>query len=411
MVLVRGRSAFDLKEMRDMRTRICRILLTLGLLLAPSAAYAQIEVPPVIFTGPLSHPRYADGGFYTGFQFLSMKTNRPLKDQNLAIRGIRDFDGTASGTGIPNTFIGSGEPALNMNDVRGPGIWQPGWDIFFGWRFENGIAVEFNWRHLVQASYNAQVGLIPWNFNVGSTFENTFLFSPVTNFTNDWAGNPNNIPIGSSAATFGIWNAASTMQLEYVQRYDTYSINARLPIWDGSEFRTYGLFGPRIVWIYDRTTWRTVDQDEDGNADGSTVGVYSNTISNRMYGVHGGFGNDWFLGSTPIGGFACSWEVEGGLYFNPVKTRAAWERGDRAIGLTRSRRFNNLVPSAEAKVGLWWYPWEAISVQIGYDIQTYFNTITSYRPVDFNMGTIDPQYDSHFFRWFHGFRVGIGFVF
>jgi hypothetical protein len=201
------------------------------------------------------------------------------------------------------------------------------------------------------------------------------------------------------------------MQIEYVQRYDIYGINARLPIWDGYAFRSYGLFGPRIVWIYDRFKWRTVDQDEQGGADASTTAIYSNTINNRMYGLHGGFGNDWFLGDTPIGGFAFNVNVEGGLYLDIVKTQASYDRADAVVGVHRPRRFNNLVPSAEVTAGLWWYPWEGISVQLAYDFQAFFNTITSNRPIDFNMGTLDPQYDSQFLRTFSGLRLGINFVF
>jgi len=410
VVLVRGRSAFDPKEMRDMRKRFyCWLMLLAGLIAAPSTAWAQMDVPPVLVTGPLSHPRYGDGGFYCGFSFLYMKTNRPLKEQNIAIRGIKDLDGTIAGR--VGGFVGSGAPALDVNDVRGPGVFQPGYDIFFGWRFESGLAVEFQWRHLTQAQYSARASIIPHDFALGNQFENSFLFAPVTNFTSDFAGNSINIPFGSSAATFGIWNAASLMEINYVQRYDVYSINVRAPIWDGYSFRSYGLFGPRIVWIYDRFQWRTVDQDDQGNADAGTTATYSNTISNRMYGVHGGFGNDWFLGTTPIGGFAFTCDIEGGLYFDPVKARAAYDRDDGAVGVHRARRMSRLVPSAEVRAGMWWYPWEGISVQLAYDIQTYFNTVTANRPIDFNMGTVDPEYNTQFFRWFHGLRVGINFVF
>ena len=45
------------------------IMLIAGLLAAPSALCAQegntFEVPQTLFTGPLSHPRYEDGGNLT----------------------------------------------------------------------------------------------------------------------------------------------------------------------------------------------------------------------------------------------------------------------------------------------------------------------------------------------------------
>jgi len=68
-------------------------------------------------------------------------------------------------------------------------------------------------------------------------------------------------------------------------------------------------------------------------------------------------------------------------------------------------------PGAEARLGLWYYPWEGISIDIGYDIITFFNTYSSQRPVDFNLGQVDPAYNYQFLRYFHGVRFGITFVF
>src|SRR5437868_336693 len=56
------------QEMRVMRTRLGRLFLVGALLLAVTNARAQQEVPPVDFTGPLSHPRYESGGIYAGLQ-------------------------------------------------------------------------------------------------------------------------------------------------------------------------------------------------------------------------------------------------------------------------------------------------------------------------------------------------------
>ncbi|MBI2803753.1 MAG: hypothetical protein HYX68_02055 [Planctomycetes bacterium] len=392
-----------------MRMRIRWILLFLGLMLIPGGASAQTDVAPVIFTGPLSHIPYDGPGVYVAFQMLYMKTNRPLGAQQIATRGWYDLDGSVTGT--VGGYVGSKEEALTTNMVRGPGNYQPGWDFRLGYKFQNNITVEIGWRHLVQAEYSAVASLIPPTFNSGIQFENTFLSAPVSNFTNDWAGAPQNIPGISGASTYGIFNAASIMKIDFTQRYDIYEINARLPIWQTANHRSYGLLGPRITWIWDRFRWKSVDTDAAGDSGPFNQATYSNTISNRMYGIHAGFGNDWFLGSTPIGGFAFNLDVEGGLYLNLVKARAAWERGDRGVGASRGRRFSSLVPGAELRAGFKWYPWEAISIEVAYDIQTYFNTIASHEPVDFNMGSVDPQYDAQFFRWFYGLRIGIGFVF
>lgn len=392
-----------------MRNRFRWIFLLVGLLALPAPALAQYDVPPVVFTGPLSHPRYEDGGFYVGIDFLYWRTNRPLWSQNVAVRGILDLDGSISG--VRNQFIGSGEPALDVGDVHGPGNFQPGWNLTVGWRFQNGIVVELGWRHLVQARYTAFASILAPSFNNGNAFENTFLFAPVTNVPLEFAGNPQNIPQGSTAATFGIWNGASYMSVEYTQRFDTYEINARVPIWEAYDWRSYGLFGPRVAWIWDRFRWRTVDVDVTGASGPGTTGIYSNTVSNRMYGVHAGFGNDWFLGSTPIGGFSFVCDLEAGLYLNLVKANSDWDLADGSFGVHRHRKLNSIVPSAEARLGFKWYPWEAISIDFGWDIMLFFNTIASQRPIDFNMGTNDPEYNHQFLRYWHGFRAGISFVF
>jgi hypothetical protein len=386
-------------------------VLILGLLGLCSAAGAQTDVPPVIFTGPLSHPRYDDGGVYFGMRFVYMKTNRQLLSQRIGIRGINDGDGTISGTGIPNVFVGSGEDALNTASLTGPGTYQPGWDLALGYRFQSGVAVEIGWRHLSQAKYHAAASVIPPSFDVGRKFENTFLYAPVMNFPTEFAGNPTNIPGVTNAATFGIWNAASVMSIELTQRYDVYQVSARIPIWQTDSYRSYGLLGPRIAWIWDRFDWRTVDADETGNSGPDTTALYHNMVSNRMYGVHFGFGHDWFLGTTPIGALSFTMDLEAGLYANLVKANAGYQLADRSISFNRARRMSTFVPSLEARLGFKWYPWEGISVEVGYDVQAYFNTIASRRPVDFNVGIVDPEYDYGMFRWFYGLRFGVGFVF
>jgi len=392
-----------------MRLRIRWLLLIAGLFLAPSSAFAQMDVPPSLITGPFSNNRPESGGLYVGFNFVYMNTNRTLKDQTVGIRGFQDLDGFF-GFGI-NARVGSGAEALNVNDVRGPGLYQPGYDLYIGWKFSSGIAVELGWRHLQQAKYSAAAALLPNDFNSGGQFENTFLFAPVNNFGAEWAGNPQNIPVGTAATTFGIWNAASLFQIDYVQRYDIYTINVRVPIWQTDNHRSYGLFGPRIVWIWERFHWRTVDTDLNGFSGPDTTANYSNFISNRMYGVHAGFGNEWFLGSTPIGGFAFDLDIEGGLYVDLVKAKAEYTREDHAISSGRSTRKSALSPSFEVRAGVKWYVWEGITIDLGYDIQTYFNTIASLRPIDFNLSNVNPQYDNIFFRWYHGMRFGVTFSF
>lgn len=393
-----------------MRRSIRWLLLSAGLLLIPTTASAQLDVPPKLFVGPLSNPRPEEGGLYVGFNFVYMRTNRPMPiSQSVAIRGIMDRDGAISGT--PGTILGSGEEALNTDQLRGPGVWQPGWDLWIGWKFRDGVAVELGWRHLVEARYRAFAQIQPPDGLLIGQLESTFFFAPVVNFGTDWAGASPNIPAGTPATTFGIWNAASLMSIEFIQRYDIYTLNARFPVVQTDNYRSYGLFGPRIVWIWERFKWRTVDADIDGVTSAETSAVYSNMVSNRMTGLHAGVGHDWYWGSTPIGAFAFEFDIEGGLYLDMAKTTAKYEREDRAVSSGRHRRINALVPSVEARAGIKWYPWEGISVALGYDVQTYFNTVASPRPIDFNLSTVDPEYRHVFFRWYHGLRLGVSFSF
>src|SRR2546423_13590099 len=87
---------------------------------------------------------------------------------------------------------------------------MPGEAITAGWRFGEGSpveAVEFRWRHLQEAKYNATASLVAPNFIAGDNLENTFLFSPVSNFPNEFAGPVSKLgvtgpsAVGSQSAT------------------------------------------------------------------------------------------------------------------------------------------------------------------------------------------------------------------
>ena len=260
----------------------------------------------------LSHPRYDDGGVFAGLEGVLYTTNRPLYSQVVASRGFLDLDGSV--TGKPNTFVGDHATALNTEQLLGPSVQQPGWNIFVGYRFQGGVVVELDWLHLVSGTYTATASLIPPGFNNGAQFQNTFLFSGVNNFSTFWLGPPQKFPQGDAGATPGIWNGASYESIQFIQRFDMYQLNARIPIWETADARTYGLFGPRIAWVWDQFRWTTVATDQFGNSGPEFTALYTNTVSNRLYGIHCGWGGDWWLGSTPIGGFAFTFEAEAALY-------------------------------------------------------------------------------------------------
>ncbi|MBI3407548.1 MAG: hypothetical protein HY040_04235 [Planctomycetes bacterium] len=400
-----------------MRMRFALLFVAGALLGAPSASQAQGplpqfggEVPPVLITGPLSHPRYEEGGFFCFFQGLYWRETRPLRNQTIAVRGFFDLDGSVTGS-PPGTFVGSGEEALNVGMLRGSGTWQPGFNIGVGWRFENGVVVQANWYHLTDAKYAVSAGLLNSTFQPGANLENTFLTGKVFNFPIDYSGPTFDVAVGNGGATFGIWNAASNMTIEFLQRFDQFDITGRIPIWQTDNFRTYGLVGPRVVTMWERFKWRTVDPDVNGNAVANDVAIYFNTVSNRLYGAACGCGGEWFLGDTRIGGFSCSVDGLASLYGDFAKGRVKYELGDLSTAASRARNFATIAPGLEGRINLLWYPWEAVQFQLGYSGMMFFNTISSPHPVDFNFGTIDPQFSSGTFRLFHGFTFGVSFVF
>jgi hypothetical protein len=404
-----------------MRTRIgwlVAVALALApLALAPTVARAQMaqnynyEVPPspYLFPGPFGHPRMEEGGFFVGVDGLYWQANNPLRQQLVATRGFVDFDGSILGRG-PGATIG-GAPALDVDQVSGPGTYTPGFHILAGWRFESGVVLQASWIHLVDMRYSAQATLVPPNFALGTQLQNTFLFSPVVNFPIDYAGAPQNVGFGNPGATFGIWNAATEMQLQFLQRFEQGDLGGRIPGYNSEYYRNYGLLGGRMAWIWERFKWRTVDREFTGVANQSTTADYSNVVSNRVYGFYCGCGNEWYLGDTPIGAFSISIDGDVGLYLDFVKARAKYELEDRSASGSRNRNFQTLVPGAMGKLNLWWYPFEAIQITLGYDALVYFNTMASRHPVDFNYASITPGWDKNITRLYHGVTFGFGITF
>jgi hypothetical protein len=393
--------------------------LTVGGLLAPTVAWGQngyYEVPPPAtqFPYPLGHPRMEDGGFYTFGEFLFWQQTNPLKGQLIAFEGFNDRDGSiglALGIGdVPGQFIGSRRPVLSVDDVSGPLTYQPGFNFGMGWRFRNGIAVEFSWIHLWDARYSATASLHPAG-NPGFFLENTFLTAPVFNYPSDYDGPGNQVGLGNVGATSGIWNAASLMTIDFVQRFDQFQMNIRYPLQQTECWRTYGLFGPRIAWIWERFKWRTVDQDVNGVAFNDDAASYTNVVSNRLYGIHFGMGNEWHLGATPMGAFSISLDLEAAIMVDFVKGRAKYEIGDEHTAASRARNFYTLVPELQGSINVWWYPYEAIQVRFGYSGMAFFNTMASPRPIDFNYGALAPAWEKNVTRIFHGLNFGVAVIF
>jgi hypothetical protein len=390
------------------------VLAVVAGIMTPGTVRAQYyEVPPAPYvvspvSGLLGHPRYEEGGFFTAIEGKWIRGTNPMRPQQIAVRGFRDFDGSISGT--PNTFLGSGAEALNTHQVSGPGTFVPGLNLTLGWRFESGVVLAFSYWHLADARYAASASILPRE-GPNADLSNTFLFAPVFNFGPEFAGEPQNVTVGNPGATFGIWNAAQSMNISFVQRFDLFDLSGRIPIWQTERSREYGLIGGRCVAIWERFAWRTVSADVTGAAAEDDVANYTNVVSNRLWGVHIGCGTEWFLGDTPIGGFSLSCDGEVGLYIDFVRERAKYVRDDGVMAASRARHVQTLAPGVECKVNLWWYPFEGISVRLGYDLMTFFNTVAAERPIDFNMGSIAPKWEEGITRFYHGLGFGVGFVF
>ncbi len=259
-------------------------------------------VPPEPIVGPLSHPRYENGGFYAGAEFLFWVQSRPILSQEVAVRGFRDTNGSI--TGVAGTFVGTMQEALNTNQVQGVGSFQPGMNLFIGYRFSNGISTDLSWIHLAESRYAAGAGPIENDGNPGLLGQNTFLYSGVFNFPNSFAGAFASVLVGGVPAvggTYGIWNAASEMTEQFIQRFEMVALNTRVPFWETDNYRAYGTVGPRAFILWEQYQWRTVQEDVTGFAVASTTANYYNTASNRLYGAYCGTGHDWYLHSGRFG--------------------------------------------------------------------------------------------------------------
>jgi hypothetical protein len=459
-----------------------------------------------------------DGSLQAARNVLQPFLTDPLTGITLTRPGINPNTGAAiqvpipSPTPVPGAFFGSGTTALDASDLAGPNSYSAGFGLTLGWRFCDGFTLEFNWRHLQEVRYNAVASIIPRSFDFGRNSEDQFLFSPVYNFPPEFAGpvfkiqildlrnpmgpvsgtlsvipNPvstvggtriitgfqqvatasSNGGLSLPQAAYGIWNAATVMGIDFVQRTDMYDLIGRIPLYENECSRWYGLLGFRHVALWERFKWRTeaVEAQSAQNsvtvpllalqnaglqittnnfivstvvtppataggqqfqnsqvfnfgiqtpppgvpavAGADDVAIYTNIVSNRMYGPTIGCGSEWYLGW----GFSCSLDLRAALHVDVVKERARYEREDRYIASKRSRTEYVFVPELDALANVCWYPFEGIEVRVGYDFMNFFNTIASPQPVDFNYGATAPAWDKGQYRFIEGFHAGIGFIF
>jgi Legionella pneumophila major outer membrane protein precursor len=415
--------------------------------LAPGAAYAQgiaEDYAPAdpTFPFPLYSTHPEAGGLFTFGEFLIFRQNNTLKSEEVAVRGFvvnspvvvdqtGTFNVTVPGVTQSGAFLGSGQEALDVNQVRGNSGWEPGFKIGVGWKFADGSSLSIDWLHLTDATSSASATGAPSGGNIGNNFANSFLYSNVFNFPSAYGGPPNkitapspffinqlifaqfnanfNVPIPAPGAVYGIWNGASAETITFTQRFDQYEATWRQPIYETETYRLSGLYGPRLSWIWQRFGWTVTDLDFQGNSGPQYIAQYTNIISNRLYGGHFGFANECYLGH----GVALNVELEGALFVDGVKEEAEYNLARGAIGPgdKRARKEITFVPEADATIGLLWFPIEGIELHAGYNIKSFFNTVTSPQPIDFDYGTVNPRFETSTVRFFDGFDLGVAFIF
>jgi hypothetical protein len=414
--------------MRNRTIRRTAWLLTACALLAPLPARAQpvgqygpsvgdspnYAPPYVQFPIPLGSTRPEDGGLYIDGGFDLYRQTNPIGNQLIAVRGFKIVDASIPGIS-PGEFIGSHQPALDTNQVSGPNSYQPGFHVDIGYRFYDGSAIEGRWLYLFNKTDSASAGPVPNTFDTGFFLENSFLFAPNTNVPFEFGGQRHvDSPTGNDLAAFGIFNGASQMQIQFLQRFQQYDLTYRFPVSETECYRFSGLMGARFMWIWERFQWRTIDIPIDpANGISFTptpvdIAIYDNIISNRMYGPTIGCSQEWYLGH----GFACTLDTQAALFMDIVKERISYTLGLKYAGpeLKRNRTDYKFVPEANCELGLTWYPIEAVQCHIGYDFIGLVNTIGSRYPIAFDMSALDPGYQSTF-RFLDGFQASIMFAF
>jgi hypothetical protein len=363
--------------------------------------------PDPVMPLPLYSTRPENGGLYTALRFIYYQESNPLHVQTIAYRGFVDVDGSITGT--PGTFVGSKTIALTTAPVT-----QSGWTFDFGmtagWRFRNGTTLEFDWLHFDKIKYIGGASLIPPSFNLGPNLADSFLFAPVFNFPSEFAGPTQKVDAGNPGATFGIWNAASVMTIQFTTRFDQYDLGSRVPVYQDDWNRCYGLVSLRNIYMVDKFTWRTVSQDVVGNAGPQDVAIYSNEFKNNMFGPTVGCGDEWRLGDSPMGTFALQLDLRAGLFVDFAKNVVKYERSDRVTASKFARNTISIVPELQATPQLAWYPIEGMQLKIGYDFFALFNTLQDPAPVDFNFLGLQPTMQ-HVTRYFNGVWVGMGLIF
>jgi hypothetical protein len=394
--------------------------------------------PSTLLPLPLGHDRMETGGFFFSTEMWYLSQNKQVGNQVVSVRGLVDSSGYIQSSQQGNTFsivdtagalitiitlpgapgarLGSGAVALSTGQL-GKTSFQPGIQFTLGYKLDSGVSVTYSHLQLMSNKLVASASGVPPFFNGGADQADYYLFSGVYNFPTQFSGPQYKTAFDASIPdergfingnnTYGIWNAASLMDISLTRRTTFDDITARIPVVDTEYSRAYALAGAKAAWFWEQFRWRTVSLDNDGDSNDLDAATYRNTLSQRLYGPMLGCGYEVYLGQ----GFALSADFTGSLLVNFSKMSAKYERDDERIQNKRTRNEFSIVPNANAGINLWWYPVPYIQMRVGYNVMGYFNTTYMDSPIDFNYGGLDPGYDKQFMRFLHGANAGIGFIF
>jgi hypothetical protein len=403
------------------------LLAAVSVLMAPGTGLAQFDpavgnpmpggdgggfqVPPN--TDPIIHlptGKAGDAGFYGSTDFVMLDQTRALGKQTIATRGFYDSAGNI--TNVPGTFIGSNTVALSSKNISGQD-YQPGFQAEIGWRTEGGVQIYASYLQLMDAKYTRGASAIPPGLSPDANLADTFISSPVYNFTSQFAGPQNKLAVDGTGnnpgyTAYGIWNGASSEVITFLQRYQQMDFGTRVPLFQTDYTRLYGIGGAQFSWIFERFTWYTADVDVNGNSEPNYAANYSNTLSQRMYGAMIGIGHEIFIANQ----FSLSFEMTGAGLVDIAVERDKYELSDKtAESVKYSLDQYRFVPNINASVNLWWYPTEGVQLRLGYQAMSFFDTLYMKDPVGFDAGYPKGDYGVKAFRLMHGFNAGIGFFF
>ena len=168
----------------------------------------------------------------------------------------------------------------------------------------------------------------------------------------------------------------------------------RIITYDTDCFRSFTTFGPRVLLF-----------SQDFIFGNPATGFANNyNVDNNMVGVFVGCIDEWYLGSNDLGAFSFTLEGEAGGYLDFVRQVAGTPFASNATNSFA------LAASLQAKIGFIWYPYEAISIHVGFDVLAIINAQVAKEPVNIVGGAVNAQLNPNL-PFYYGPYIGIGLVF